>query len=365
MVPKVLILTASYGSGHVVAAQAIAEIFRDKGIEPVLFDLVEKGGKAEKSAAKFYEFLMKRGHFVWKIFHDNIMPIRKGRSIRRIYSYLYNNKFDHEIEKINPDIIVSCMDTTSLMASWYAKKHQSVKIYTVITDYVAHPLWVWENMNGYFVGAQNTRDYLINHGIEKEKIHITGIPVRKQFLKSMSKEDARIRLHILQDRTVLLISAGTFSSVPVEKILKEISLFKDVYVIFLSGSKKANVLFLEELLKRYNIAGKVISYAENMEELMTASDLYISKAGGLSVAECFVEKLPAIYVHNFPGHEIGNAKYAVSCGAAIIAKKNNVKQRIESLLTNTAELQALSRNAGKAAKPNASTEIVNLILSLP
>lgn len=363
MVPKVLILTASYGSGHVIAARALAESFRDKGVEPVIFDLVEEGGKTEKNAAVFYEFLMKRGHFIWKIFHDKIMPINKGNSIRGIYTKLYKKKFFSEIEKIGPSIIVSTMDTTSLIASLYAKDHPRVKIFTVITDFVAHPLWVWKNMDGYFVGAGQTKKYLTDHGIENSKVFVFGIPIRKQFLQEIDKEKAKTKLHIMQDKTVLLISAGTFSSVPVEKILKELSAFSNIYIVFLSGSNAKITEKLEELMSKYSIPGEVISYVENMEDYMSASDLYISKAGGLTVAECFVKKLPAIYLHNFPGHEEGNAKYAVSNGAAVIAEKNNLKQRIESLLKNPAELKELSRNAGKVALPNASENIIKTILS--
>lgn len=363
MTQKVLILTASYGSGHVIAARALAESFRDKGVEPVVFDLVEEGGKTEKNAAVFYEFLMKRGHFIWKIFHDRIMPINKGNSIRNIYTQLYKKKFFSEIEKIGPSVIVSTMDTTSLIASLYAKDHPGVKIFTVVTDFVAHPLWVWKNMDGYFVGATQTKKYLLDHGIENGKIHALGIPVRKQFLKNIDKKNAREKLHILQDKTVLLISAGTFSSVPVEKILKQLSSFPNVYVIFLSGSNSAVSENLEKLMNEFSVSGAVIPYVENIEEYMTASDLYISKAGGLTVAECFIKKLPAIYLHNFPGHEQGNATYAASCGAAIIAEKNNLKERIESLLKNPAELKELSRNAGKMGLPNASEKITETILS--
>ncbi|MGE5041553.1 MAG: MGDG synthase family glycosyltransferase [Candidatus Levyibacteriota bacterium] len=357
---KVLILTASYGSGHVIAAKGLTEAFQEKGVEPVVFDLVIEGGKTERNAAAFYEFLMKRGHFVWKLYHDRIMPINKGNSIRKIYTLLHRKKFFKEIEEINPDIIVSTMDVASLIGSLYKKGHSDVKIFTVLTDYVAHPIWVWQNMDGYFVGSQETKEYLVNHGIAAEKISISGIPLRFQFEKKMTQKEAREKLGIPQDKRVILISAGSFKSVPVESIVHALSPRHDVYAVILAGSKNANVSTFADFLNYFRVEGKVLEYTDEMETFMTASDLYISKAGGLTVAECLSRGLPAVYINNFPGHEAGNAAYTSKNGAAVVAGRNNIKEVLDEVLGDRLEL--MKNHAEELGKPHASGEIVESIL---
>ena len=360
---KVLILTASYGSGHVIAAKALDEEFREKNIRPAIFDLVLEGGKTERNAAAFYEFLMRRGHFVWKIFHDKIMPIRRGNSIRKIYELIHRKRFFKEIEKFSPDIIVSTMDTAGLVSSLYKKEHSSVKIYTVITDYVVHPIWVWKNMDGYFVGSEQAQKYLENHGIEKDKFTISRIPIRAQFSKKISKVRAREELGIPQEK-VILISAGSFGSVPVEEILKSIPSPLDTLVMIIAGREKVAIEDYAYLLEKHGISGKVVDYVQNIEVFMRASDLYISKAGGLTVAECFASGLPAIYLKNFPGHEIGNALYAEENGAAIVIQdNNNLKTVLAGLLSDKEKLMKMSEHALKVARVQASKDVVSAILN--
>lgn len=363
MKPKILILTASYGSGHVIAAKGLEESFHDLKIPTETLDLVKIGGKTEANVAAFYEFLMKYGHGIWKVFHDKVIPIRRGGFIRGIYQIALRKKFFKDIDAIQPDIIISTMDTCSLVASLYKRAHPNVKVYTVITDYVAHALWVWKNMDGYFVGSENIVNFLIDYGIEKEKIKLTGIPLRSQFVKKKTKKQALVELGIPENHTVILISAGTYSSVPVEKIVKCVSGYPQMFLIILAGSKTANVAECAGILKQYGVIGRAVSYVDNMETYMAASDLYVSKAGGLTVAECFAVGLPALYLNNFPGHEEGNATYAADNGAAVkVSSGENLEGVLGNVLKEPEVLKKMKYDALKIALPAASAEITKQIV---
>lgn len=364
MKPKILILTASYGSGHVMAAKGLAEAFNDLKISTDTLDIVTIGGKTEAQVAAVYEFLMKHGHSIWRVFHDKVIPIRKGGFVRGIYQTVLRRKFFKDIDAIRPDIIISTMDTCSLVASLYKRAHPHVKVYTVITDYVAHALWVWENMDGYFVGSENIVNFLINHGIEKEKIKRTGIPLRSQFIKKKTQKQAQADLGIPENHTVILISAGTYNSVPVEKIVKCVSGYPQIFLIILAGNRTENVAECAGMLKEYGVIGRAVSHADNMETYMAASDLYVSKAGGLTVAECFAVGLPALYVNNFPGHEEGNAEYAVHNGAALSCASG---EKLETVLGNVLKdpqiLSDMRRDALHIASPDASEKIAKYVVS--
>lgn len=356
-------MTASFGSGHVIATKGLLEAFLMEDITPEVIDIVLQGGKRERIIASFYAFLMRRGHVIWKTYREKIMPIKKGASIRKIYEILHKNKLIKEIEQIRPDIIISTMDTASVIVSLYKKKHPEVSVYTVVTDYVAHPLWVWKNMDGYFVGSNLVQEFLIEHGIKKEKIVISGIPLRVQFEKKTDRTKARKALDISQDRQVVLIAAGTYKSVPVEEIIKAISSNIFSYAIVLAGNSSDNVVEFAGILKEYGVLGRVVSYTENMDEFMAASDLYISKAGGLTVAECFAAGLPALYINNFPGHEEGNAKYAAAVGAAVMLPSiENLGATIEDLLKNPQKLSKMRQNAEKIAQVDSSKIVVSKVL---
>lgn len=363
MTSKVLILTASYGTGHVMVAKALDDAFRKKGITPTVIDLVEVGGKTEQMGKSFYSFLMKRGHFIWKFYHEKIMPIRKGDSIRNIYKSLHRQKFFKEIEEINPDIIISTMDQASVVASLFKEDHPDVKIATVLTDYVAHPLWVWTNMDYYFIGSEDIKHYLVKNRVSHEKIYISGIPVRSQFENLPNKKQARIALGIPDDgRTVLLLSTGSFGSVPIPKILQTLKERSDVFCVILAGNEEKVPVFAQ-MLQENEVIGKVVSYTDEIGVFMSASDLFISKAGGVTVAECLACALPALYLNNFPGHEVGNAEYTEKHGASTIIKNHDdLKRTLLRLLEDKKILQEMSSNAKKLSSPKASLDIVKTLL---
>lgn len=361
--PRVLILTASYGSGHVIAAKALDEAFRKKGIEPVVFDIVLEGGRIEKNAAAFYELLMKRGHFVWKFYHERIMPIRRGSSIRKVYELLHRGKFFKDIKKVNPDVIIATMDTAGLIASLYKRENPNVKIYTVITDYVAHPLWIWKNMNAFFVGSEDLKRKLVSNGIDKEKVMVSGIPVRLQFENEISKEEARKKLGILEDKLVILISAGSFGSVPVKDILRSIPFPLETFVVILAGRRTDLVSKYAQMLQEHHVTGRIVEFTNNMNEYMRASDLFISKAGGISVAECLAAGLGAVYTNNFPGHEAGNASYAQVNGVALIMQnKRDLKNLLEKLLKNKEAIRKMGTASKKLGKADAAVRIVSEVI---
>lgn len=362
MKPKVLILTASYGTGHVMVAKALDEAFRKKGITPTVFDLVEIGGKTEKIGASFYSFLMKRGHFIWKLYHEKIMPISNGDSIRSIYKSLHKQKFFKDIKKINPDIIISTMDQASVVASLFKVDHPDVKIATVLTDYVAHPLWVWTNMDYYFVGSSEVKNYLTKQKISEDTIFITGIPLRSQFEKIPEKIKARKGLGIPKDKKVLLLSTGSFGSAPIHEVIEVLQGRTDIFFIIIASSEE-KVPIYADLLQQNGAIGKVISYTNEIEIFMSASDLFISKAGGVSVSECLRCGLPAIYVNNFPGHEMGNALFTEKHGASQIVKKvEDLPEVLNNVLLSKDKIKEMSVSAKKISTPNASSDIVKTLL---
>jgi processive 1,2-diacylglycerol beta-glucosyltransferase len=98
-----------------------------------------------------------------------------------------------------------------------------------------------------------------------------------------------------------------------------------------------------------------------MSEYMRAADLFISKAGGISVAECFATGLAAVYTNNFPGHEAGNASYAqINEAAIIVQNKRELKNLLEKLLSKP----RLVKKMGEAAKKLGSTDAAQKIVSV-
>ena|GEM_PF-644019 len=356
---KVFVLTAEYGSGHTIAARGIEDALRQKGLEFHSLDVVKAGGILEKLSSWVFEVMMRRGHLAWKLFYYN--PIPSSKPVRKIYEFVFKDKFMEPLRNFKPDVIISTHFLTSLIGLIYKTRFRT-KVYTVVTDFVAHPLWVWEGTDGYFVALEDTALNLVNYGVEREKIHITGIPLRKAFWENVDKDALRDKLEYPKDRTVILFSAGSYDSVPIEPIIRGLKDVDRIFIVVLAGKKKKAYEKYKALLKEFNIDGVVYPFVDFVPDIMRASDIFITKAGGVSVAESLAVNLPCIFIRSMPGQEEGNAAVVEKYGAGINAHtpERALKLLLE-ILRDRSKLQLMAENARKIGKPTSSLDIVEII----
>ncbi len=357
---RVFVLAAEYGSGHVIAARGIEDALRQLGYEFSSLDVVKSGGIVEKVSSWAFELMMRRGHLAWKMFYYN--PIPSSKPVRKIYEFVFKDKFMEPLRNFEPDVIISTHFLTSLIGLIYRTKFKNTLVFTVITDFVAHPLWVWEGTDGYFVGLEDTAKDLINYGVDEESIYITGIPLRKAFWEEKNGELIREELGYPKDKRVILFSAGSYDSVPIEPIIRGLKNRKDVFAVILAGKKREAYEKYNELLKQLNIEGIVYPFVDFVPDIMRASDIFITKAGGVSVAESLAVGLPMIFIRSMPGQEEGNARVIERYGAGINARTpENALNILLDLLMFPEKIKKMSENAKRIGKPKSSLGIIGKI----
>jgi processive 1,2-diacylglycerol beta-glucosyltransferase len=122
---------------------------------------------------------------------------------------------------------------------------------------------------------------------------------------------------------------------------------------------------LRRQVKKYRKRILVFGYIDNINELMSISDIIITKPGGITTAEALARQIPMIIVKPIPGQEASNTAYLTKEGAAIkIDEPENIHFVIEDLLNNPGKLIHLRDAAGRISKPNASLDIARLLLEL-
>ncbi len=122
---------------------------------------------------------------------------------------------------------------------------------------------------------------------------------------------------------------------------------------------------LKRRVKKYKKRILVFGYVNNINELMSISDIIITKPGGVTAAEALAKKTPMIIVKPIPGQEASNANYLTEKGAAVrIDKPKDISLLIENLLKEPERLNRMSELAGRISKPDASLDIARLILDL-
>jgi len=107
----------------------------------------------------------------------------------------------------------------------------------------------------------------------------------------------------------------------------------------------------------------VFEFVEPMHELMGASDLLVTKAGGLTVMEACALGLPMVFCGTIAGQERFNAQFAVQQGAGVMAKNvKGVVRLVLRLLEDPRALAAMRTNALALGKPRAAIDLVERLI---
>lgn len=108
---------------------------------------------------------------------------------------------------------------------------------------------------------------------------------------------------------------------------------------------------------------KIYGYSNNIPELMSISDLVVTKPGGLTVTESLVSNLPIVIINPIPGQEVENAEFLERKGIAVWIKNTiDLDKTISDLLNNSNKLKSMSDNAKLFAKRNSTSDICKLII---
>lgn len=217
----------------------------------------------------------------------------------------------------------------------------------------------YDNMNRYF---------------PKEKIVLTGNPVRQDILDLSGKEAEGIQYYNMDSskKTILIIGGSlgartlNHSLRDAHDILKEQS---DVQVLWQCGK-----IYYEEFkdcatAQLPNVS--ITQFIDRMDLAYAMSDLVISRAGAISISELCLVKKPVILVPSpnvAEDHQTKNALALVEKDAAIMVEDKNAKKTliptaIKTLNDNSLS-QRLVQNIAKLGMPNSADRIADVILEL-
>jgi len=371
---KIIIFYGSYGGGHLSAARNIKEYIEKNytDIEVLMIDCMEYISKTiNKVTTKAYSGMAKNAKWAWgKIYYS----ASKGPlfSITNNSQKLLALKLNKLLQEINPDLIISTLHFSSQMCGYLKNKYKiSSKIATVLTDYAPHVQWLMypDQVNYFFVAHNKMKLELIKHGIDENKIFATGIPLSNRFLTHYDKEKILSEFNLSKDKKTILFFAGGeygFGKDKTLNILKTlINSFPNFQVIAIAGKNEKLKNKFEELVKESNSEDsvKILPFTNKVPELMSVSDLVITKPGGLTTTESLVSGLPIIVINPIPGQETENAEFLEKNNVGIWLKDNDdVEQKLYSIFNNPEALQKMKINARLLAKRNSTADICKILL---
>lgn len=208
-----------------------------------------------------------------------------------------------------------------------------------------------------------------NLGVSTSNIQLTGNPVRKSVVQG-DRVRGRAALGVPEDATMLLVFGGSLGARTLNeamgKFKADLLNTDNLYIVQSTGKQgydaAADVL---KLTKDESERWKLLSYIDNMGDVLAAADLVLSRAGASSIAEIAALNVPAIlvpYPYATADHQTTNAAYLVDAGAAVLFKDDEAKgdafgRKLIELLNSPQEREAMRRASQGLTQSSAAHEL--------
>lgn len=372
---KVLIFYASYGGGHLSAAKSIQKYLEEHYSAEVKSEIIDCmkyiNTTLDVVTTGAYREMAKKAPNLWGKVYSNSQSGVLGHVSSRA-NKIMAIKLKKLICEKNPDLIISTHPFSSQMVSYLKKKGKvNCKLATILTDFASHEQWLvgHEYTNFFFVSNDNMEKELCDYGVAKDKIHVTGIPMSDRFFEKFDRTSILKMFNLVPDKKVILFFGGGEFGLGKERtvqILRSLILnAHDYQIIAISGKNEKMKEAFESLVKELNVSSKVkiLGFTDKVPELMSISDLVVTKPGGLTTTESLASHLPIIIINPIPGQEEENAEFLEKHNVGIWIKKDDDPDTILlNLFDNKDKIENMRENTKSLAKTHSTQNICEILM---
>lgn len=375
MLGRVLVLSASAGAGHMRAAEAIEKAIRIRGAADDVqhLDVLKYTNQVFRHFySKAYIDLVNKAPEVLGWLYDYLDdPKKQDDPIRAAFDRLNANPFVRYLRRYQPDVAICTHFLPSgIISSLKAAGKVRVLNSIVVTDFDVHAMWLCPHAEQYFVALDETKVHLKALGIPEPLTTVSGIPIDPVFAARKDRAAMRRKHGLEEDRFTILVSAGGFGVGPVGHLMRALDQLRhSARVVAVCGRNEALRTELAETVASFpatsNVDFTLLGFTTEMDELMSAADLFVGKPGGLTTSESLAKGLPMVVINPIPGQEERNSDHLLEEGVAI--RCNNLPvlaYKIDTLLETPGKLERMAENARNLGKPGAAFAVVDRLMEL-
>ncbi|HVN30386.1 MAG TPA: glycosyltransferase [Thermoanaerobaculaceae bacterium] len=369
---RVLILHASVGSGHEHAARALAAAFAQlPNCEARVEDALAFAAPVFRRAyRRSYLDTVARAPILWQRYFEatdlsDPDRIASDSEMRGQLEKPLLARLDRVVNHFGPSAIVC---THFLPAEVLVQRRPTGRahppLYTVVTDHVAHSFWQTPGIDGYFVASEIPRDQLLARGVPPAAVRISGIPVGIEIATAKDPRELRAHRGWPVDRPLISLFGGGLSRAHVRRVAEDLrALGQPLTLVIVSGRNAELPAALADLDDGPQVRVLVLDAIDYVDDLVAASDLVVTKSGGLIVSEIIARGTPMLVIAPIPGQEEWNADYVVSAGAGIqLRRPELVAEAVRRLLAEPSRLAAMRARARQVGRPRAALDIAECVL---
>lgn len=212
----------------------------------------------------------------------------------------------------------------------------------------------------------------------QKKIYLTGNPIDAKFGQNLDKNKIASEYKLNPDFKTIIVTGGSQGASAINNVTLDIAprlllSYPNLQIVHQTGKKNyAEVLAkLSDELKT-NPRYLVQPYFDDMASLYALSDLAICRSGAMTISELIASGLPAIFIpypYAAQNHQYYNAEFLENSKAGLLINQSELTSEklygaIADLFDNINKLASFKANLNNLTKPNSTSEIINILLTL-
>jgi UDP-N-acetylglucosamine:LPS N-acetylglucosamine transferase len=331
---RALFLSGKFGSGHDTLAEACAAALDPYGVESHIADCMPMLGSGGAAVGNWVFRTLLSVTPVYDGFHFSQLradgPV--GRFTDRAAVKVMFPKLVEEVDRFDPDLIVSVFSTGAAAASRLKGERPSLTTVVFMTDSFAYGMWAHEGTDLFLVtselAAASVRRY-----VPDARVRVVEAPVRPAFYDAPTRAEARGALGVPEGTPCVLLMSGAWGIGPLDEIAAALAA-AGWWILVVCGTNERLAAKMAGVARRHPT---VISfgYTDRVAELMAASDVIVTSSGD-TCREARVIGRSLVLLDVVPGHgrenlmhelELGDASVCLPTPASVVG---NVRRALEN-----------------------------------
>lgn len=334
------------------ASHTIVDVLRASGVPgvrdaPSLYDILSTRW------LRFYDFSFNLTNSAWRVdMITRLVWLRARRSIT------------YELRNAQPQVVVVTHPLVNRLVCIARRAYRlPFRVITVVTDLVTlHASWTYRGVDLALAPTDEAYALMTSRGMRTERLLRTGFPVHPKFAEAANDQHSmRQRLGLAQDRFTVLVTGGGVGSGQLGALVRTLAAqLPQHQVLVVTGKNRA----LYDELKAHCRSPyfHIYGFVNNMEELMVASDVVITKAGPGTLMEALVMRRPVLVTEAVGMQERGNIDFVLNRD---IGRFCPTADRIIDAVTELSNPQVYAATQSRLADAvprNGSAQIAQILL---
>jgi 1,2-diacylglycerol 3-beta-galactosyltransferase len=366
---RCLIVTSDSGFGHRSAALSVSkalEVLYPGQVECLVTNPILETDTLTvmKPIEKGYDRRVRTTPWFYRFSYEVSNSRAVSEVVEGALTFILQKIIAETIHDFKPDVI---LNTNEMFNNPISKVLQVAGLktpsYTVVTDLAdVHSLWFSPEPDRFFIANEWVKVRALESEVPEDKLVISGIPVSPDFaLNQVEKQALRGSLGLDPQRlTLLFVGSNRVSNL--QDYLQALENFGiPVQAVVIAGGNDA--LYKELIGRHYDFPLEVRNFEKNIPQWMMASDVLVTKAGGLILSEGLAARLPILLIDYLPGQEEGNVRYLLSHQAGALVQNVGEFRAIMAywLEADGYRLSQVSRASAALGHPEAALTVAKAL----